>query len=82
MSGVFTIDPLGMTAMEWTAASTINLERFGTLPALHKDEDWRGWGAVLSIFASLSGINIPNPYDFANWQEWAQRLNEVLSGRS
>lgn len=82
MSGVFTVDPKGMTAREWTAASTINLERFGSIPALQKDEDWRGWGAVLAVFASLSGIVIPNPYDFAAFEDWAQRFNEALSGRS
>lgn len=82
MSGIFVVDPRGMTAKEWTAASTINLERFGAIPALHNDDDWQDWGAVLSGFASLSGINVPNPFSFTNWQEWAERFNEVLAGRS
>ncbi len=82
MSGVFTVDPRGMKASQWAAASTINLDRFGSVPAMHNDGDWRSWGASVSTLGALSGINVPNPYDFSAFEEWAQRFNQSLAGIS
>ena len=79
MSGVFVVNPDGMTAMEWTAAMHINLERFGAIPILQNDKNWQDWGASISSLSSLNGMVIPNPYEFNDFQGWAQRLNETLS---
>ena len=80
MTCVFTIDPRGMKATDWTAAMHINLERFGSIPALQNDKNWQDWGASISQLSSLSGTVIPSPYDFSAFEDWAQRLNETLSG--
>jgi hypothetical protein len=71
-----------MTVKEWTDASQVNLERFGAIPALHTDKDWQSWGASLSNLSSLSGISVPNPYEFSDWRIWAERLNESLASVS
>ena len=81
MTGINLIDPRGMTPMEWTQAYSIDLERFGSVPNLQSNEGWQGWGSALSLLASLSGIILPNPYEYSDWQEWAQRLNETLGSR-
>lgn len=80
MSGIFTVNPIGMTAKEWTAASHINLERFGAIPALQRNEDWQNWGAAISLLSSLGGMVIPNPYEFTDFQTWAERFNESIAG--
>ena len=80
--GVYTIDPDGMDPLSWTAAMNIDLERFGFIPMLQDANKWQDWGAEVSKFASLSGIVVPNPYEFADWQEWARRFNETLGSRS
>ena len=81
MSGINLLDPRGMTPMEWTNAYHIDLERFGFIPALQSNDRWQDWGSALSLLASLSGIILPNPYEFSDWQEWAQRFNEILGSR-
>lgn len=79
MTCVFTIDPHGMTVTAWTDANQINLERFGAVPALHDAKKWQAWGASLSGLPSISGITVPNPYEFSDWRVWAERLNESLA---
>lgn len=70
-----------MTPIEWTSAYHIDLEKFGAIPALLSNAAWQEWGAAIALLASLSGIIVPNPYDFADWQEWADRFNEILGSR-
>ena len=79
MTGVFVIDPRPMKIKDWTDAMTINLERFGGIPILQNEKKWQEWGASISQLSSLSGTDVPNPYEFSDWQVWAQRLNETLS---
>jgi len=80
--GLSTIDPVNMTAKEWTDAMHINLGSFGLIPSINREEEWQGWGANLSHLSSLSGMVVPNPYEFSNWQDWARRFNESLSAVS
>ena len=82
MSHIFTIDPGSMTAKEWTDAMHLNLEIIGQVPSITREEEWRGWGANISLLAALSGMVVPNPYEFSNWQDWARRFNESLSAVS
>lgn len=71
----------GMDVQYWTAATGFNLEKFGATPILTDPQKWQDWGAAVLLLASLSGVVLPNPYEFENWQVWAQRFNEVLAGR-
>ena len=81
MSGVNLIDPRGMTPTEWTSAYHIDLERFGAIPALQTDAGWKDWGASVTLLSLLSGVVLPNPYEFDEFEVWAQRFNEILGSR-
>tara|TARA_R110000751_G_C13731731_1_gene476597 strand:- start:229 stop:444 length:216 start_codon:yes stop_codon:yes gene_type:complete len=67
-----------MTAKDWTDAMQLNLEQFGPIPVLSHESLWREWAASISTLGELAGIAIPNPYEFPDWQGWAQRFNESL----
>lgn len=74
-----TISPYGMPVRDWCDAMTINLEQFGNLPRLETEAAWREWGAELLNLGGLSGSIVPDPYTFARWEDWAERLNEGLA---
>lgn len=77
---VHIIDPMGMTVREWADAMTIDLEQFGNIGRLDRDEDWRGWGLQLMTMGLLSGTTVPDPYAFPDWRPWAASLTNNLAG--
>lgn len=40
-------------------------------------DDWREWAMCVVGGQDRLGQDSPNPYQFATWQEWAQRLFET-----
>lgn len=64
--------PTGLTLNDWADAIVLDLDRYGAFGRL-SDEDWQGWG-VQFLNNSLIGKNLPNPYGFLDWREWAERL--------
>lgn len=74
------IDPVGMRAVEWADAVTINLEQFGNLPRLDSEDGWRDWALQLMTLGSLSGTTVPDPYMFLDWRPWAESFNKNLAG--
>lgn len=76
---VHTINPQFLTVREWTDFMVPNLEQYGNLGRLDRDEEWREWGVALLNLRALSGSIIPDPYQFDDWRSWAQRCVENLS---
>ncbi len=76
---VLVINPAYLTVREWTDYMTPNLEQFGNLGRLERDDKWREWGAQLLSMRGLSGSIVPNPYEFGDWREWAERCVQNLS---
>jgi hypothetical protein len=64
-----------MSLEEWTDRVVLDLSEQSTIGRLIGD-DWQTWGVQLQ--ANTVGQNIPDPYAFQDWQEWAQRLCGVL----
>ena len=73
------ISPQFMSVREWTDFMTPNLDQFGNLGRLMRDEGWREWGAQLLNMPALSGSIVPDPYLFDDWRAWALRLCENLA---
>lgn len=71
-----TIDPRGMTVFQWTDAMALLLN--GTPPAekLLREEDWQSWAE--NVVNGVEGATLPDPYQFNDWREWAQRLNATV----
>lgn len=67
--------PTNMTLHDWADAAVPFLEQFDSVGRLVEDR-WQEWGARLALALPLSGINVPNPYQFTDWRLWAQRLCE------
>ena len=72
------IDPRGMTVIEWTDRMWIMLDKVTLVERLDNPDEWQDWAEGLSDSPSLEGQNIPDPYAFDDWREWAMRYNQVV----
>lgn len=76
------IDPRDMTVQDWTAAVTLDLEQFGSVPQLWDETRWRDWATAVIGMSAISGVVLPDPSGFLHWSEWAARFNEIMDGWS
>lgn len=82
MAQIGRIDPREMTVEQWTAAMTLDLEQFGSVPQLLDRNRWQDWAATVVGMSAISGVVLPDPYSFREWSEWASRFNEIMDGWS
>lgn len=68
--------PTGMSMSDWADQVTLDLDRYGYVSKLQGD-DWQGW-AVQFLNNVALGRNLPDPYGFEDWLEWAERFCGVM----
>lgn len=69
--------PSGMMMRDWADQIVLDLDSYGSFGKLN-DENWQDWG-VQFLNNSTLGKNLPNPYAYENWAEWAERLCQILT---
>lgn len=69
--------PVGMRLLDWADQVCLDLDFSGPVGKLDFEENWQNWGAQFFNNASL-GRNIPNPYEFTDWKNWAERFCQSL----
>lgn len=70
------INPIGMTAVEWTDQMALLL-RVSTM-RIDREEDWRVWARHVLQSSAISRYNPPQPDQFDDWKEWADRFNQTV----
>lgn len=65
--------PVNMTLQDWSDQVVLDLDKYGSFAKLI-DDDWRRWGIQFLANMGLGGYNLPNPYYFGDWPEWAERF--------
>jgi len=70
------VNPLGMDVVSWTDALNLLLNNNPPTMMINSEKQWRDW--ALNLFNSGRDSNIPNPLEFDDWREWAQRLNDTV----
>lgn len=70
------IDPIGMTAVEWTDRMAILLPV--TTMKINREQDWRVWARHVLQATEISRYNPPQPDAFDDWTEWARRFNQTV----
>jgi len=68
------IDPTSMTVIEWTDAMAFLLD--SPPQKLMREDEWQEWAEDLDV-GGEDGLNLPNPWQFTDWREWAMRFNSV-----
>lgn len=66
--------PQGLALQDWADQVTVDLRGEGYIGQLSPDQPWQEWAAAQVVgLPSLRGL-VPDPYQFATWLEWAERL--------
>lgn len=73
------INPVGMTFEEWSDRMNLELEPIRPAMKFLPGDDWREWAAQLidSADSAIQTQNNADPYQYDNWQDWAERLEMV-----
>lgn len=66
--------PTYMKLRDWADQVVYDLDEVGPFGKLMDDNRWQDWGVQLLAPLSLGGYNIPSPYQFDDWQVWAERV--------
>lgn len=76
------IDPRGFdSVVTWSDFMRPLIEKQnGVILRLDDPDEWQEW-AVYSLLgdASTYGQNVPDPYDYTDWREWAMRLFATIN---
>jgi len=74
------IIPRGMTVTEWTDKMTpilINSGSGGNIGRLDDPSKWRDWAIGVILINTRWQATAPNPSQFQNWEDWAERFLQI-----
>lgn len=69
--------PTNMKLIDWADQICLDLDSSGSIGKLMDEDEWQNWGVQFLNNLALGG-NIPSPYAFKNWQDWADRFYQAL----
>ncbi len=72
------IDPRGLTLLQWADATILALEPTWGVGKLIDERSWQDWATQLYRAAPFVGRELPDPYQFTDWSEWAMRAYPML----
>lgn len=72
------IDPRGMTVVEWTDFMAIPLFGYAKPSRLDDPAAWKEWALNVIQSPKINVFNPPDPRHFEDWQDWAFRFNQVV----
>jgi hypothetical protein len=72
------IDPRGMNVTQWTDFMTQSLTGLSQPPRLDNPTDWQIWALTVNQSPRIATFNPPNPLEFTNWRQWAERFIQTV----
>lgn len=70
------IDPVNMTVIQWSDAVVLSIRDAWAIGRLDDELKWQDWG--IGLVRAFSAKSPPNPYEFDDWRDWAQRIYPML----
>ena len=70
--------PFMIGLRDWADQIVLDLSTYGVLSRLDDEDKWQDWGLQFCAISGLSQKNIPNPFSYADWREWAQRFVQMV----
>lgn len=73
-----TIDPRGMKPREWCDRMVLELDRFGTIPVIMSNGEWRTWADEVIQLSEISMFQPPSPDSYDEFEDWAIDFNDAV----
>ena len=70
--------PAIMGLRDWADCIVMDLSTYGALSRLDDEDKWKEWALQFCVISGLSQKNVPDPFDYIDWREWAQRFVGVV----
>lgn len=72
------INPRHMTLKDWADSVILSVTDVWSFGKLVNEDDWQSWAKAFVVANGYSQRNVPDPYMFTDWREWAQRAYPML----
>lgn len=72
------IDPRHMSLTQWADAVILSVTDTWAFGRLVDEERWQEWATGFVTAPGYSQRNLPDPYKFTDWREWADRAYPML----
>jgi hypothetical protein len=72
------IDPRNMTLRDWADSVILSIGDAWSFGRLDDESRWRDWAVAFVRAPGFAGQNVPDPYGFSDWREWAMRAYPML----
>lgn len=74
------VDPRFMDVVEWADRMTpIVNQKGGDVGRLLHPEEWQDWARSVILNNQKWQATVPNPYQFKDWRDWAERFLQVTN---
>jgi hypothetical protein len=70
--------PTNMDLIDWASQVALDMDPYGAIGKLDNPDLWQDWGMQFLNNTTI-GRNLPIPYQFTDWKEWAERLVGALT---
>lgn len=70
--------PVNMALIDWADQITFDLDNQTSIAKLIDETDWQSWAVQFVTVPGLSGYNVPSPYSFDSWNNWADYFCKTL----
>jgi hypothetical protein len=67
-----------MTLKDWADSVILSVTDVWSFGKLVNEDDWQSWAKAFVVANGYSQRNVPDPYMFTDWREWAQRAYPML----
>ena len=69
--------PSGLGLRDWADQISLDLDPYGAFGRLDVEDQWKNWAMQFVNNMTLKE-NVPIPYAYDNWREWAERFCQAL----
>jgi len=68
------IHPAHMQLRDWADAIILSVVDAWSYGRLDNEDDWQAWGTTFIRADKFVQLNPPDPYEYDNWRDWAERM--------
>lgn len=74
------INPQGLALKDWTDSLILTFGSTWSSERLDDEASWQDWATGFIRAPLFAQRDVPDPYQFDDWREWAMRVYPMLEG--